>query len=404
MPSSFEVAAAAGGVRLAGWARALDAMALRDILELADRPDILSLALGLPDPALFPMAELARASARVLAGDPAALQLTVPYAPLKRQVVALMAERGVACREEQVLLTAGAQQGLSLLTRLLCEPGSPVLLEEVSYTGLHRMLRPFPAAPVTVPTGLDGGLDVEAVAAALAGGLRPAFVYTMPVAHNPLGIDLAPAARERLIELARRYEVPIVEDDPYGFLWYGERPVAPLRALDADWVLYLGTFSKVLAPALRVGWAVVPEALVPKLALVKDMTDIDCSTFAQRVVAELIAAGDFARLLPRLRREYGARRAALLDALARHLPAGTRWGSPSAGMFVWVELPRGIDTADLLRAAVEREQVAFVPGAAFTLDGRGARNALRLNFTNCAPEMLEEAVERLGRVVRAALA
>jgi 2-aminoadipate transaminase len=222
------------------------------------------------------------------------------------------------------------------------------------------------------------------VAAALAGGLRPAFVYTMPVAHNPLGIDLAPAARERLVELARRYEVPIVEDDPYGFLWYGERPVPPLRALDADWVLYLGSFSKVLAPALRVGWAVVPEALVPKLALVKDMTDIDCSTFAQRVVAELIAAGDFARLLPRLRREYGARRAALLGALARHLP-------------------RGIDTVDLLRAAVERERVAFVPGAAFTLDGRGARNALRLNFTNCTVAGLEEAVERLGRVVRAAL-
>ncbi len=136
--------------------------------------------------------------------------------------------------------------------------------------------------------------------------------------------------------------MPIVEDDPYGFLWYGERPVPPLRALDADWVLYL----------------------------------------------------------PRLWREYGARRAALLGALARHLPAGTRWGSPSAGMFVWVELPRGIDTVDLLRAAVEREQVVFVPGAAFTLDGRGARNALRLNFTNCAPEMLQEAVERLGRVVR----
>jgi 2-aminoadipate transaminase len=394
MPFSSDVAAAAGGVRLAGWARELDAMALRGILELADRPGVLSLALGLPDPALFPMAELAAASARVLAGDSAALQLTVPYAPLKQQVVALMAERGVVCREEQVLLTAGAQQGLSLLTRLLCEPGSPVLFEEVSYTGLHRMLLPFPAAPVTVPTGLDGGL---------AGGLRPAFLYTMPVAHNPLGIDLAPAARERLIELARRYEVPILEDDPYGFLWYGEQPVAPLRALDGDWVLYLGTFSKVLAPALRVGWAVVPEALVPKLALVKDMTDIDCSTFAQRVVAELIAAGDFARLLPRLRQEYGARREALLGALARHLPAGTRWGSPSAGMFVWVELPGGIDTAELLRAAVEREQVAFVPGAAFTLDGGGARNALRLNFTNCTVAGLEDAVERLGRVVQTAL-
>lgn len=376
-------------------------MPLRGILELTARADIVSLALGVPDPGLFPVAALARACQRALVVDPGCLQLRVPFAPLKRQVVALMAERGVACREEQVLLTAGAQQGLSLLTRLLCEPGSPVLLEEVSYTGLHPMLRPFPARPVTVPTTVGGGMDVEAVAAALARGLRPAFIYAMPVAHNPLGVDLPDGARERLVELARRYAVPVVEDDPYGFLWYGEAPRRPLRALDGDCVLYIGTFSKILAPALRVGWVVAPEALIAKLALVKDMSDIDCGTFAQRVVSELVAAGDLEGHLPRLRRAYQARRDALLAALARHLPEGTRWTSPSAGMFVWVELPGGIDTTALLRAAVERERVAFVPGAAFSLDGRTGRHALRLTFTNQGVAEIEEAVARLGRAVRA---
>lgn len=375
-------------------------MALRAMLDLAERPGIVSLALGLPDAALFPAAALARASQRVLATDPGSLQLRLPWAPLKRQVVALMAERGVACREEQVFLTAGAQQGLSLLTRLFCEPESPVLLEEVSYTGLHQMLRPFPARPVTVPTTLDGGMDVEAVGAALARGLRPAFIYAMPVAHNPLGVDLAAEARTGLVELARRYEVPVVEDDPYGFLWYDEAPVPPLRALDGDWVIYIGTFSKILAPALRVGWVVAPEALAGKLSHLKDMSDIDCGTFAQRVVSELVATGDLGRHVPRLRRAYRARRDALLAALARCLPEGTRWSRPSAGMFVWVELPGSLDTTDLLRHAVEHEGVAFVPGSAFTLDGRTGGHALRLNFTNQGVAEIEDAVERLGRAVQ----
>ena len=378
-------------------------MALREILELTARPGILSLALGLPDPDLFPAAALARAGERLLASDPRCLQLGIPFAPLKRQVVALMAKRGVVCREEQVLLTAGAQQGLSLVTRLLLEPGSRVLLEEVSYTGLHQMLRPFAAVPITVPTGLDGGMDIEAVEAALARG-RPAFVYVMAVAHNPLGIDLPAGPRERLVDLARRYEVPIVEDDPYGFLWYDAAPTPPLRALDGDWVLYLGTFSKILAPALRVGWAVLPEALVPKLALVKDMTDIDCATFAQRVVSEFITAGDLEAHIPVLRRAYTPRRDVLLAALARHMPEGTRWSRPSSGMFVWVELPGGIDTSALLRQAIENERVAFVPGAAFSLDGRAGRQAIRLNFSNRGIADIEEGVERLGRVVRAAIA
>jgi 2-aminoadipate transaminase len=395
--------ATAAAVPVAGWARALDTMALRELLELTARPGVLSLALGLPDPALFPADALARAAERVLTTDPGSLQLQVPRPPLKRQVVALMAERGVACREEQVLLTAGAQQGLSLLTRLLCEPGSPVLLEEISYTGLHQMLRPFPAEPVTVPTGL-AGMDVEAVAAALGRGVRPAFIYAMPVAHNPLGVEMPAAACARLVELARRHEVPIVEDDPYGFLWYGDAPPRPLRALDPDWVLYLGTFSKILAPALRVGWAVVPEALLGKLALVKDMTDIDCATFTQRVVSELIASGDLAPHVPLLRREYGARRDAMLAALAEHFPEGTRWTLPGAGMFVWVELPRAVDTTALLRQAVEKERVAFVPGAAFSLDGRTGRHALRLNFSNPGVAEIREGVARLGRVVKAVLA
>jgi 2-aminoadipate transaminase len=306
----------------------------------------------------------------------------------------------VRCREEQVFLTTGAQQGMSLLARLLLDEGGTVVVEDTVYDGIHSAVRPLRPEIVTVPTDA-GGIDVDALEALLEEGTRPAFVYLIPEGHNPLGVSLAMDRRIRLVELARRFEVPLVEDDAYGFLRYDGAPHPALRALEAEWVLYVGSFSKIFAPGLRVGWMVVPESLVPMLSILKHGSDLDVTSVAQRSLSAFLEAGGLPAHLATLRAEYRARRDAMLDAMARHFPPGVRWTAPAGGMFVWVTLPPGQDAVALLRRAVAAEQVAFVPGAAFT-DGAagGAAHCMRLCFASMPVEKIEEGVARLGRLLR----
>jgi 2-aminoadipate transaminase len=378
---------------------------------VVSRPGILSFAGGLPDPALFPTQDYAEATAAALAEDPLALQYGPPYAPLKAQIVQLMAQRGVACTAEQIFLTTGAQQGLNIMARLLLNPGGQVMIEELVYTGIQQVLAPYEPEILTVPTDLVEGIDVDAVADHLLRGARPAFLYVITEAHNPLGVSISPSRQQQLVALAREYGLPIVEDDPYGLLRYEDTFVPALRSRDDRWVFYIGSFSKIMAPALRLGWMVVPEALLTKLTVIKEAYDLETSAFIQRSVAAYLAAGHLPAHLARLRQEYGTRRDVMLAALERHLPAGAVWTRPQAGMFIWVELPRHIDTTELLGQAVEQEQVAFIPGQAFCADSgsttavgaRRADNCMRLNFSNCTPEKIEEGIARLGRVIRQAL-
>lgn len=401
---SVTAALPAEEVPLARWARETGPSALQTMLTLCARPGILTLALGLPAPELFPSREYAEASARVLGSDPLALQYTPPFLPLRRQVVRMMAERGVECAEEQVFLTAGGQQGMSLLVRLLLDPGGTVLTERLCYTGFRQAIEPYQPRILTVPTDMDTGIDVDAVEAHLASGERPSLIYVVTEGNNPLGVSVSAEKRARLVELARRHGVPVLEDDAYGFFQYVDDPIPPMRALDDRWVFYIGTFSKILAPALRVGWLVVPEAFVPGLGIVKEASDINTATFAQRAVSAYIEEGHLPGHLARLSREYGARRDALLGALREHFPPGARWRTPTSGVFVWVELPEGSDAGELLEAAVEREEVAFIPGHAFAVDDpRHGSHCLRLNFSALPPERIREGVERLGRVLRTAL-
>lgn len=386
-------------IRLAAWTRGMQRSVLRDMISVVSRPGILSFAGGLPAPDLFPTEGYARALAHVLATDARALQYSPPFQPLKAHIVRLMARRGVACREEQVFLTTGAQQGLDVLARLLLDPGGQVMLEETVYSGVQQVIAPFQPEVLTVGTDLCSGLDVGAVERLLEGGARPAFLYTIPDAHNPLGVSLSMEKRVRLVELARRYRVPLIEDDPYGFLCYERRPDPPLRALDESWVFYLGSFSKILAPALRVGWIVAPAALIPKLTVIKEASDLESSALTQRAISAFLDEGLLPDHIATLCRAYGARRDAMLAALHRHFPTEARWTEPSGGMFIWVELPREIDTARLLQRAIEEEQVAFIPGHAFAVGGHErAKNCLRLNFSNATVEQIEEGIARLGRV------
>jgi 2-aminoadipate transaminase len=263
------------------------------------------------------------------------------------------------------------------------------------------VLAPFEVRKLPVRTDPQSGMDVEALAALLESGERPALIYALSDGHNPLGVSMSMATRQRLVELARRYGVPIIEDDAYGLLHYEGQSLPALRSLDPDWVFYVGSFSKVLAPGVRQGWAVVPEALIPLLSALKESSDIDTTTLGQRLVLGFLEGGYLEGHLRRLQGEYRARRDALLQALQAHFPSEARWSRPTGGMFVWVELPSQVDTLNLLRRAVEEEQVAFLPGAAFAVEGgRSASHCLRLNFSHCGPEQLTDAVARLGRVLQ----
>jgi 2-aminoadipate transaminase len=390
-------------LRLARWARVAGTSPLQTLLSVGGRPGMISFAMGLPAPELFPAAEYGRAAAAVLEEDPRALQYQPPHRPLQEQVVALMAQRGVACAPEQVFLTTGAQQGISLLARILLEPGGEIVTESLCYTGFQQAVESFRPKYLTVPTDPATGIDVDALQALLEAGARPAFIYTVADGHNPLALSLPDAKRARIAELAAEHGVPVIEDDPYGFLAYDGPPAAPIRAREARWVFYVGSFSKILAPGLRLGWIVVPEELVPLLAIAKEASDINTATLAQRAAARFLAEGHLPGHLARLRSEYRLRRDTMLDALQAHFPRGARWRRPEAGLFVWVELPAGADAGEVLRIAVERESVAFVPGHAFAADGsRTGVNCMRLNFSYSAPAVIEEGVARLAKALDAA--
>lgn len=389
---------------LASWAHTLKQSSIQQLLKLSAQPDIISFALGLPAAELFPAAALARVAANLLEHDPVVLQYQPTLHALKAQIVQLMAWRGVACYEEQIFLTSGAQQAMSLLTRLLLDPGGQVLAEETIYSGFLQAIEPLQPRIATVPTDGATGMDVDAVEALLRRGRRPALIYAISDGHNPVAVSLSQAKRERLVELAQQHGVPIVEDDAYGFLSYVSSPLPPMRALDADRVFYIGSFSKILAPGLRVGWLIVPEELTPKLAVVKEATDINTSTFTQRLIVAYLDTGAFPGHLARLRQEYRARRDAMEAALRLYLPPAVRWSLPDSGMFIWLELPLGSDTGRLLDAAVTIAKVAFVPGHAFGVgEHRRAAHCMRLSFSNCSPARITEGIERLGHVIRAAL-
>lgn len=385
---------------LADWTSSVKRSALQDMLAEASRPGVLSLALGLPAPELFPSADYLRAIEHVIANDPSALQYSPPFKPLKRQIVELMAQRGVECREGEIFLTAGAQQGLSLLTRLLLNQGETILTEELTYTGFQQAVQPLQPKILTVPTDIETGMDVNAVEDLLVAGARPALIYAVTNGHNPVGVSMSVDKRAHLCELARYYRVNVIEDDPYGFLFYEGTAPGPLRSHGGRWIFHVGSFSKILAPALRVGWLVVPEKLIPHLSIIKESSDIDTSTLNQRAISRYLDEGHLPAHISNLRREYGARRDAMLRALEEHFPRGARWHKPSDGVFVWVKLPPAINAERLLKLALETERVAFLPGSAFSVDGRGdAANCLRLNFSNSNPERITEGIARLGRVL-----
>jgi 2-aminoadipate transaminase len=274
------------------------------------------------------------------------------------------------------------------------------MAEEMTYPGFLQIARFHDPEFLIVPTDLKTGIDVDCVERQLSQGARPSFIYAITDGHNPLGVSMSASKRERLAELARRHRVPIVEEDPYGMLSYSSHPLPPMRAIEADWVFYVGSLSKVLAPGMRIGWIVAPDCVMPYLAILKESADIDMATFAQRVAVQLLNTGFLADHIDLLRREYGLRREAMLVSVAEHFPRGMRCVCPESGVFVWVELPSGFHTSRLLEIAVSRYGVAFIPGSAFSITGEAGGNSMRLNFSHPKVEDIREGVARLGAMLK----
>ncbi len=391
---------------------------IRELLKLTEQPDVISFAGGLPAPEMFPVAEFKQAADKVLTEFGArALQYgaTEGYLPLRSLIVQQMARYGIQAKEDNVLLTSGSQQALDMIGRLLINPGDKVLTERPTYLGALQAWSAYQARYVTVPVDQDG-LRTELLEEALRSG--PKFMYILPNFQNPGGVTLSLERRMKLVQMADHYGIPLVEDDPYGQLRYSGDHLPPLVVLDHEHlesratdghgyfegnVIYTSTFSKTLAPGLRLGWIVAPVDVIKRCVQAKQGMDLHTSSFVQMVAYEVAKDGFLEQHVRRIRQVYSHRRDVMLAALERHFPAEVQWTRPDGGLFLWAWLPEGMDAAELLKIAVDTQRVAFVPGHAFYPDGQG-KNTMRLNFSNASPEMIEEGIRRLGLVLKGQMA
>ena len=375
---------------------------VRDLLALLDRPEVLSFAGGLPAPELFDLDGLRTAFESVLATDAGRRHLQ--YAPtegnrdLRALVAARMTGRGLPTTADELLVTTGSQQALTLVAAALLDPGAVVAVEEPTYLAALQCFGLAGARIVPVRSD-DDGIDPDALADVLERE-RPALVYLVPTFANPTGRTLPLERRAAVAELAARHGVWLVEDDPYGELRYRGEPVPSLAAQPGaeDHVVHLGSFSKIGSPGMRLGWLRAPSAVRRALTVAKQATDLHTSTIDQAAAAAYLAATDLDAHVDRLRAAYRERRDAMVAALPAVLPAGSTWTDPDGGMFVWVRLPGDVDTAELLRTALAHD-VAFVPGAPF-FAGAPDRSTLRLSFTTNTPAQIAEGMARLGRALR----
>jgi 2-aminoadipate transaminase len=397
-------AAGAGLWRLSARGAAYSDSAIRALAKrLAQQPQLVSFAGGMPAPETFPREAFARAFDEVLRRDGnAALQYgpTDGYAPLREWIAARLSATGARIEPANVLLTSGSQQGLDLLGKALLDGGDSVAVETPTYLGALQALSQYFPRYLELPCD-DGGLDSGALRAALeSASVRCKFLYTIPTFQNPTGRTLSLARRRALIEACRQADLPIVEDDPYGELDHNGRRHTTLLSMDPDRVAYLGSFSKVLSPGIRLGYVVAPAALARRLEQAKQASDLHSSTLVQRVVHAIVRDGFLDGHLTKSRALYRRHAQALDAALHSHMGSEAQWQAPAGGMFLWLRLKRGLDAHALLESAMEAG-VAYVPGAPF-FAAEPDRATLRLCFSTAGPAAIERGVAALGRVVRAA--
>ena len=385
---------------------------IRELLKYTEQPDLISFAGGLPAPDVFPVDEFADACQRVLRDLGAqALQYgtTEGYIPLREMIARHSARYGIDITPDNILITSGSQQALDLLGKIFINRGDRILVEAPTYLGALQAWNAYGAEYVSVPMDEDG-MMADALEEALRTG--PKFIYVLPNFQNPTGVTLSLERRHKLIELADRYGVPIIEDDPYGQLRYEGDHLPSVVVLDGQYrdncqnvyhgnVIYLSTFSKILAPGVRLTWIIAPPEVIRKLVLAKQGADLHTSTFNQMVAYEVSHGGFLDRHIHLIRRIYKERRDVMLAAMDAYFPPGVDWTQPKGGLFLWGILPETINTNELIKVAVERK-VAFVPGTPFYPNG-GGKNTMRLNFSNASSENILEGIARLSRVIQEAI-
>lgn len=381
----------------------MTASEIRALFAVASRPEVVSLAGGMPHLAALPMQTLATQVADLVDADGlTALQYgSAQGTPqLREQICEVMALEGIRAHADDVVVTVGSQMALDMVTRIFCDPGDVVLAEAPSYVGALGTFAAYQAQVVHVEMD-DDGLVPEALRTTLgvlAGqGRRPKFLYTIPNFHNPAGVTLAVQRRAQILEICAANDLLVIEDNPYGLLGFDGQTYPALRSVEADNVVYLGSFSKTFAPGLRVGWALAPHAVREKLVLAAESAVLCPPAFTQTVVSRYLAVHDWKGQIKAYREAYRDRRDATLSALEQCLPDGCRWTSPDGGFYVWVTVPEGLDTKAMLPRAVTA-RVAYVPGTAFYADSFGSRQ-LRLSFCYPSPERIREGVRRLAGVL-----
>ena len=384
--------------------RVMKSSAMRDLMAITARPEVISLAGGLPDTASFPPATFAAMGNRIAAESCAkALQYgpTEGLDETKACIREVMAAEGMRTDAEDIVVTTGGQQVIDLVTKTLIDPGDVVVAEGPTYPGAVPSFYSYEADVVQIDTD-DEGMKVERLPEVLdrleREGRKPKFVYTIPSFQNPAGVTMSLERRRMLVEIARERQLLVLEDNPYGLLRYEDTPLPTLHALDGGlYVMYLGTFSKILSPGIRLGWVVAPPPVLEKINLGKQGADLCTSTLSQVMVRAYFDEGMWRDYVDSVTEIYRSRRDAMFDALAEFFPPQAEWTRPAGGLFLWVTLPEFIDTTDLLARAL-RENVAFVPGEAAYLDGRG-RSSMRLNFSGSDEDTIREGVRRIGEVV-----
>jgi 2-aminoadipate transaminase len=386
---------------------------VRELLKLTERPEVISFAGGLPAPDVFPVEKFEQATCQLLRmHGTTALQygVTEGYQPLRDMICRHSTRYGIQIDPDNVLITSGSQQALDLIGKVFINPGDHVLIERPTYLGALQAWNAYQAEYISVSMD-DDGMKADELEASLRNG--PKFIYALPNFQNPSGVTISLARRQVLIELADHYGVPIIEDDPYGQLRYEGEHLPPIVALDARFrphddgpytgnVIYLSTFSKTLAPGIRLAWVVASKEVIRKLVLAKQGTDLHTSTFAQMLAFEVARGGFLDQHIKVIRAVYGERRDVMLRALDRYFPREVRWTRPQGGLFLWLTFPEWVDATELLHRAVE-ENVAFVPGVAFHPYGEGT-NTGRLNFSYSTPAQIEEGIGRLGALLKKVIA
>ncbi|MBN1311360.1 MAG: PLP-dependent aminotransferase family protein [Anaerolineae bacterium] len=400
--------------RYASRVEKMQSSAIREILKITQEPDIISFAGGLPAPELFPVQRIMEASQHALEEQGStALQYTITegYPPLREMIVEHMGRYGINCDINNILITAGSQQALDLIGKVFLDAGDNIMVEQPTYLGAIQAWNVYDVQYVTVPTD-DDGMLIDGLEQALETN-KAKFIYAMPNFQNPMGISTPSVRRKEIVRLADHYNMPIVEDDPYGQLRYEGDDELPLIALDAQLraenserfttgnVIYLSTFSKTLCPGFRVAWVTAPEDVIFRLVQAKQAADLHTGTLAQVVAHETARDGFIEKHVAELRRVYGERRDLMLSLLEELFPPGVTWTRPKGGLFLWIRLPEGMNSTELLKKAVE-QKVAFVPGSPFYPLG-GGENTMRINFSNALPEQIEEGMKRLAAVIKAAM-